>query len=165
MISYFFWALSFALSFCGIWFNSCAHLIFFQLLFIHLLLPCQERQFWDSLTFRPLLVRCLFLSYVIKQNESELANTVFKIQPYKANSLFCFLLFMQFFNYSYLWNPSPNLHRVFSKLKPKQYLNRKCQKPKNHLFNFWLILLDCITYISWYFVFVYKNKFKFEFEF
>ena len=30
----------------------------------------------------------------IKQNESELANTVFKIQANKAESFFCFLLFL-----------------------------------------------------------------------
>ena len=30
---------------------------------------------------------------VIKQNVLELANTVFKIQPNKADSFFCFLLF------------------------------------------------------------------------
>ena len=40
---------------------------------------------------------------VIKQNESELANTIFKIQLNKATSFFCFLL-----------------------LKPKLYPNRKC---------------------------------------
>ena len=39
---------------------------------------------------------------VIKQNESELTNTVFKIQPNKANSFFCFLLSVQSFNCFYL---------------------------------------------------------------
>ena len=32
---------------------------------------------------------------VIKQNESKLANSVFKIQPNKTDSFFCFLLFVQ----------------------------------------------------------------------
>ena len=41
---------------------------------------------------------------VIKQNESELTNTVFKIQPNKADSFFCFLLFVQSFNCLYHWN-------------------------------------------------------------
>ena len=69
-----------------------------------------------------------------KQNELELANTVFKIQPNKADSFFCFLLFVQSFNCLYLWNQLPNLCGVFTKLKPKQYPNRKCQKNKNHIF-------------------------------
>ena len=46
---------------------------------------------------------------VTKQNESELANTVFKIQPNKTSSFFCYLLFIQSFNYLYLWNQLPNL--------------------------------------------------------
>ena len=49
---------------------------------------------------------------VIKQNESELANTAFKIKPNKAYSFFCVLLFVQSFNCLYLWNQfvgfSPN---------------------------------------------------------
>ena len=68
---------------------------------------------------------------VIKQNESELTNTIFKIQPNKADSFFCFLLFVQSFNCSCLWNQLPNLCRVFTKLKPEQYSNRKCPKKKN----------------------------------
>ena len=68
---------------------------------------------------------------VIKQNESELANTVFKIQPNKVDSFYCLLLFVQSFNCSYLWNQMPNLCGVFTKSKPKQYPNRKCQKTKN----------------------------------
>ena len=83
---------------------------------------------------------------VIKQNESELANTVFKIQPNKADSFFCFLLFVQSFNCLYLWNQLSNLCGVFTKLKPKQYPNRKCQKTKIIFFDFRLILLDSITY-------------------
>ena len=73
---------------------------------------------------------------VIKQNESLLTNTVFKIQSNKADSFFCFLLFVQSFNCLYLWNQLSNLCGVFTKLKPKQYPNRKCRKTKNHIF--WL---------------------------
>ena len=65
---------------------------------------------------------------VIKQNKSELANNVFKIQPNKDDSFFCFLLFVKSFNCLYLWNQLTNLCRGFTKLKPKQYPNRKCQK-------------------------------------
>ena len=64
----------------------------------------------------------------------ELANTVFKIQPNKANSFFCFLMFVQSFNCLYLWNQFPNLCGAFTKLKPKQYPNKQCQKTKNHIF-------------------------------
>ena len=72
---------------------------------------------------------------VTKQNESELANTVLKIQPNKADSFFCFLLVVQSFNYLYVWNQLPNLCRCFIKLKPKQYPNRKWKKEeKNHIF-------------------------------
>ena len=71
---------------------------------------------------------------VIKQNELELANTVFKIQPNKADSFFCFLLFVQSLNCLYLWNQFSNLCGVFIKLKPKQYPNRKCPKNQNHIF-------------------------------
>ena len=53
--------------------------------------------------------------YVVKQNESELADTVFKIQPNKANSFFCFLLFVQSFNCLYFWNQLPHLCGVFTK--------------------------------------------------
>ena len=57
---------------------------------------------------------CFFLKYTyyviirksicdaIKQNESEVANAVFKIQANKADSFFCFLLFLQSFNCLYL---------------------------------------------------------------
>ena len=48
--------------------------------------------------------------------------------PNKANSFFCFLLFVQSFNCVYVWNRLPNLCGVFTKLKPKQYPSRKCQK-------------------------------------
>ena len=71
---------------------------------------------------------------VIKQNESELAKTVFKIQPNKANSFFYFFLFVQSFNCLYLWNQLPNLCGVFTKSKLKQYPIRKCPKNKNHIF-------------------------------
>ena len=72
---------------------------------------------------------------VIKQNESEFTNNVFKIQPNKTNNFFCFWLFVQSFSCSYLWNQLPSLSGVFTKLKPKQlYPNRKCQKNNNHIF-------------------------------
>ena len=48
-----------------------------------------------------------------------------KIQPNKAKSLFCFLLFVQSFNCLYLWNKLSNFCG-----KPKKYPNRKCP-PKN----------------------------------
>ena len=54
---------------------------------------------------------------VIKQNESELAITVFKIQPNKADSFFCFLLFVQSFNCLHLWNQLPNLCGGFHQIK------------------------------------------------
>ena len=86
---------------------------------------------------------------VIKQNELELANAVFKIQPNKTNSLFGFLLFVQSFNCLYLWNQLPNLCGGFTNIKPKQYPNRKCQKqnkkPTIIFLDFRLILLDGIT--------------------
>ena len=63
---------------------------------------------------------------VINQNESELANIVFKIQQNKADSF----LFVQSFNCLYLWNQMPNLCGVFTKSMPKQCPNRKCQKKK-----------------------------------
>ena len=91
---------------------------------------------------------------MIKQNESELANTDFKIQPNKADSFFCFLLFVQSFNCLYLWSQLPNLCAVFTKLKPKQYPNRKCKKKQTNkqtkiiFFDFRLILLDHITYTN-----------------
>ena len=78
---------------------------------------------------------------MIKQNESELANTVFKIQPNKADSFFCFLLFVQSFNCLHLWDQLPNLCGVFTKLKPKQYANRKCQKTK--------IIFFVSTHFAW----------------
>ena len=62
-----------------------------------------------------LMLSCISICDVIKQNESELANTVFKIQPNKADRFFCFLLFVQSFNCLYLWNQLPNLSGVFTK--------------------------------------------------
>ena len=66
---------------------------------------------------------------VIKQNESELANTVFKIQPNKSD-FFCFLLFVKSFNCFYLWNQLPNLCGIFTKLKPNNTLIVDAKKPK-----------------------------------
>ena len=59
-----------------------------------------------------------------------------------------FLLFVQSFNCLCLRDQLPNLCEVFTKLKPKQYPNRKCPplKKKIIFFDFRLILLDCITY-------------------
>ena len=57
-------------------------------------------------------------NYVIKQNKSELKNTVSKIQPNEADSFFSFLMFVQSFNCLYIWNQLPNLRWVFIKLKP-----------------------------------------------
>ena len=56
---------------------------------------------------------------VFKQNESELAKTVCKIQLNKATSLFFFLLFLQSFNCLYFQNQMPHYYGVFTKLKPK----------------------------------------------
>ena len=85
------------------------------------------------------------------QNESQLANTVFKIEPNKADSFFCFLLFVQSVNYLYLWNQLPNLWWVFTILKPKQYPKRKCQKNKKSYFltsdSFCLITSHITKYI------------------
>ena len=41
---------------------------------------------------------------VIKQNQSEVGNIDFKIEPNKAENVFCFLLFLTSFNCAYLWN-------------------------------------------------------------
>ena len=57
----------------------------------------------------------------------------------------------------YLWNQLPNLCGVFTKLKPKQYPNRKCQKKKKIIFSTsdWFclivshILLLCTGWISY----------------
>ena len=81
---------------------------------------------------------------VIKQNELKLTNNVFKIQSKKAYRFVCFFLFMQSFICLYLGIQLSNLWG-FTKLKPKQYHNRKCQEAENHIF--WLILLDRITNI------------------
>ena len=83
---------------------------------------------------------------VIKQNESELAKTVFKIQSNKADSFFCLLSFVQSFNCLYFYNQWLNLCEVFIKLKPKQYPNTKCQK--NTKSYFWLQTNTCNNYRS-----------------
>ena len=76
---------------------------------------------------------CMCICDVIKQNESELANTVFKIQPNKADSLFCFLLFVQSFNCLYRWNPIDQSLWGFHQIKAHTIENAK--KPK---IIFWL---------------------------
>ena len=107
-------------------------LLFFPLFCLLLLRP---NSFLATMAFQNEFICYQILNQhkcdVIKQNESELANTVFKIQPNKADSFFCFLLLVQSFNCLYLWNQLPNLCGVFTKLKPEQYQiwhNRKCQK-------------------------------------
>ena len=47
---------------------------------------------------------------VIKQNQSEDGNIDFKIELNKAENVFCFLLFLASFNFSYLWNQLTNLY-------------------------------------------------------
>ena len=86
----------------------------------------------------------IYICDVIKQNELELTNIVFKLN--KADSFFCFLLFVQSVNCLYLWNQLPNLCGVFTKLKPKQYSKRKYQKTQIIFFDFRLILLDWVTF-------------------
>ena len=82
--------------------------------------------------YKSILAKLAYNCDVIKQSESELANTVFK--PNKADSFFCFLSFVQSFNCLYLWNQLPNLCGIFTKLKPKKYPNRKCQNTDNYIF-------------------------------
>ena len=52
---------------------------------------------------------------VIKQNQSEVGNIDFKIEPNIAENIFCFLLFLASFNCSYLWNQLTNFNEVFCK--------------------------------------------------
>ena len=66
--------------------------------------------------YKSILAKLAYNCDVIRQSESELANTVFK--PNKADSFFCFLLFVQSFNCLYVWNQLPNLCGIFTKLKP-----------------------------------------------
>ena len=51
---------------------------------------------------------------VIKQNESELANTVFKIQLNKATCFFCFLLFLQNISYICIFRTNCSITMGFS---------------------------------------------------
>ena len=44
---------------------------------------------------------------VIKQNQSKVGNIDFKIEPNKAENVFCYLLFFADFNCSYLQNNWP----------------------------------------------------------
>ena len=53
---------------------------------------------------------------VIKQNQSEVRNIDFKIEPNKAENVFCFLLFLASFNCSYLWIQLTNYNGVFCKM-------------------------------------------------
>ena len=49
-----------------------------------------------------LQIRIINICDVIKQNQSEVGNIDFKIEPNKAEKFFCFLLFLAPFNCSYL---------------------------------------------------------------
>ena len=53
-----------------------------------------------------------YICDVIKQNESELANTVYKIQLNNATSFFCFLLFFQSFFSLYLAQLPWDFHQI-----------------------------------------------------
>ena len=64
------------------------------------------------------------------------------IHPNKADSFYCFLLFVQSFNCLYLWDQLPNLCGVFTKLNPKQYLIENAYFSTSDSF---FILLDRIT--------------------
>ena len=94
---------------------------------------------WEPWKFESETIFVMWSSKMSRNSQ----NTLFKIQPNKAISFFCFLFFVQSFNCLYLWKQLPNLCGVFTKLKPKQYPNRKCQKnktkqkqkqKKNHIF-------------------------------
>ena len=50
---------------------------------------------------------------VIKQNQSEVGNIDFKIEPNKAENVFCFLLFLASLNCSYLRNQLTNFQWGF----------------------------------------------------
>ena len=52
---------------------------------------------------------------VIKQNQSELRNIDLKMEPNKAENVFCFLYF-GIFKCSYLWNRLTNFNGVFCKM-------------------------------------------------
>ena len=66
-------------------------------------------------------VRYCHICDVMKQNQSEVRNIDFKIEPNKAENVFCFLLFLASFNYLYLWNPLTNFNWVFCKMKLWKY--------------------------------------------
>ena len=53
---------------------------------------------------------------VIKQNQSELGNIDFEIEPNKAENVFCFLLFLASVNCSYLWNQLTDFNVFFCKM-------------------------------------------------
>ena len=50
---------------------------------------------------------------VIKQNQSEVGNIDFKIEPNKTENVFCFLLFLASFNCSYICNQLTNFNGGF----------------------------------------------------
>ena len=53
---------------------------------------------------------------VIKQNQSQVGNIDFQIEPNKAENVFCFLLFLGSFICSYLWNQLTYFNGVFCKM-------------------------------------------------
>ena len=97
--------------------------------------------FWE-------LSNCAFLYYllnnicdVIKQNQSEVRNIDFKIEPNKAENFFCFLLFLASFKgVLHLWALFLKTLCIFSKNKPNldkvSYgSGQKCSTElKNHSF-------------------------------
>ena len=67
---------------------------------------------WPSYKFKTVINIC----DVIKQSQSEVGNIDFKIEPNKAENVFCFLLFLTSFIRSYLWNQLTNFNGVFCKM-------------------------------------------------
>ena len=75
---------------------------------------------------------------MIKQNESELANTVFKIQPNKADSFFLFLIVYSILQLFVSLEPIAQslwgCHQI--KAKTIEMQKKKKKKKKNHIFQF-----------------------------
>ena len=87
----------------------------------------------------------LNICHVIKQNESKVANTVFKIQPNKADSLFCFLLFVQSLTVCIFETNCPISVGFSLNLSLNNTLLENAKKPNNHIFQHLTHLLDRIT--------------------
>ena len=58
----------------------------------------------------------MYICDVIKQNQPEVGYIVFKIESNKVENVFCFLLFLASFNWSYFWNQLTNFNGVFCKM-------------------------------------------------